>query len=94
MRLIVAITDTLAGDIVGPLMLHKVEATALRVFDDVIRMEGSQIGQHLNDHEMRVVGFFDEDTLTVHTEAENGQPPYTLITGKQWLASQPKQGDA
>lgn len=97
MRLIVAVIDTLANDMDGPPMMHKNEVTALRVWDDLMRMEGSRIRQHLNDYEMRVLAYFDEDTLTIQTsdlfsvEAQGLKPvPYTLITGKQWLASQPE----
>lgn len=98
MRLIIGIIDTLANDMDGPPMLHKNEVTALRVMDDLCRMEGSRIQQHLKDYEMRVLGYFDDDTLTVEGSSSDAAAamglkpvPYTLITGLQWLASQPKE---
>lgn len=98
MRLLVAVIDTLANDIVGMPMMQKHEQTALRQWDDIVRMDGSRIAQQLNDHEMRVLAYFDDDSLTIEgadsekAKAKGLRPvPYTLITGKQWLAAQPKQ---
>lgn len=83
-RLMIAIVDTLAHDIVGPITLHKNAVTAMRMWDDVCRMERSAIAQHVADHELRCVGYLEDESKDWQVSPAND----VLITGQQWLASQ------
>lgn len=85
--MIVAIIDKVAGDIVGPLMMEKHPATALRLFDDLARDTRSTINMHLKDHEMWVIGTIDDGTLEITPRKD------ILMTGELWLAAQPAKGE-
>lgn len=83
-RQLIIIIDTLAHDIVGPITVHKNNVTALRMWDDICRMEKSAIAAHIADHQLICVGTIDDETKdwTVTPDFQ------VLITGEQWLASQ------
>lgn len=83
MRLIIAIVDTLANDITGTLTIHRNEVTALRMWDDIMRMENSQVRMHANDYELQIIGQLDDETIEIIPQKK------TLMTGAQWLAAQP-----
>lgn len=79
-RIITAIVDTLAKDIIGPPQIFPHPAPAVRMFGDVAKDERTQIHQHVEDYELVMLGELNED-LTV-------TPNYTvIITGAQWLAA-------
>lgn len=82
-KLIIAIVDNKAKDFVGNgLVLHNNNVTAVRMFEDVIRMENSNIGRHIEDHDLVCLGILDTDTMTIEPE------PQTIMTGKLWLEYQ------
>lgn len=82
MRIVVAIIDTVTQDVVGPLMIHRHEAPAIRMFEDVAKMDGSAVHQHVEDHELWQLGFLNDTDLTLQASKK------LLISGAQWLALQ------
>lgn len=82
-RRLIAIIDKVTNDIVGPIMLHRHSAPAIRVFDTVARMDNSQVGQHIQDHELWQLAELDDDTLEITANK------ILIITGTSWVASQP-----
>lgn len=83
-RILAAIVDTLAMDYVGPPMVVRHEAAAVRLFDDVARTPNNVILQHSADTELWQLATIDEDTLEMTPDKR------VLITAKQWIAAQPK----
>lgn len=82
LKIITAIEDTVARDIVGPLMLHNHTTAAVRNWDDICRIENSKVMLHIRDHQLIQVGYFDTDSMTITPEHK------VLITGETWLAAQ------
>lgn len=79
-----AIIDSLANDTVGGVHIHQHEATAVRFFSDVAGLQGSQIALHPTDYNLVRLGYINHDfALTAEY--------VVVMTGEQWLASQPKQ---
>lgn len=86
MRLLTAIVDTKANDLVSPMFLQRNENVAVRMFHDTLTMENSQLRRHAEDYDLVCFGYLDDDTLAITFEDENGQPAQrTILTGKQWL---------
>lgn len=80
-RKIIAFVDNVTNDIVGPLQLHHHAAAAIRLFGEVARMENSQVGKHIQDHDVVLLGELDD--------AWRITPAYEIIlTGEQWAQAQ------
>lgn len=85
-KIIVAIVDTLTQDIVGPLQMYPHPAPAVRMFGDVIMMQGSQVGAHPKDYELRCLGTIDNECKIAPWDG-----PDVLITAEAWVAAQTKK---
>lgn len=85
-KLIIAIIDTVANDIVGNPMLFSHPAPALRLFDDVARAGNNAVSQHVADHQLVKLG---EIQIGPDTDWEMQPSLEILLTGSQWLAVQP-----
>lgn len=57
-----AIRDNVAAAIVGGVHVHANHAPAIRFFGDVAKAEGTQIQQHLDDHDLLCLGMMDDDS--------------------------------
>lgn len=78
--------DKLAQAIVGGLHLHKHEATALRMFSDIITMNDSRVAQHPKDFDLCRIGFYNPITHQLTTDFA------TLMNAQRWIdAQQPKE---
>lgn len=80
-RIIIAIIDTLAKDIIGPIQVFAHPAPAVRMFSDVANDNRTAIHNHVEDHELVMLGTLNED-LTVTADYK------VIITGAQWRAAQ------
>lgn len=80
-RLIIAIIDTVATDIAGPIQLVRHEAPAIRFFSDVALDPQTMIHKHVEDYELWQLGILNDD-FTI----EPTQRP--IITGRAWKAAQ------
>lgn len=81
---IYAIRDTKAETILGGLHIFKHQAVAIRFFGDLAADPQTNVCRHIADHELVVLGSFDEDsTLIVGFVA-----PHVIITGTAWKAAQ------
>lgn len=80
-RTIIAIIDTLANDILGPLQIFPHDAPAIRMFGDVALDNRTAVHAHVTDYELRAIGVLEDD-LTVTPQHR------VLITGQQWQAAQ------
>lgn len=78
-RILIAIVDILANDILGPVQVFPHPAPAIRMFSDVCKDERTQIYQHIEDHHLVKLGTLEDD-LTITPARE------VLITGAQWKA--------
>lgn len=85
-RKIIAFIDNVTNDVAGPLQLHYHAAAAIRLFGEVARMEGSQIGKHINDHDVVLLG-------TINDKWEITPAYEILLTGEQWANAQQKEGN-
>lgn len=88
MKLIIGIVDTLTNELVGPLSLFKHIAPAVRMWDDVCKMENSSIRMHINDHALVQFGILNDETLQIELAEKT-----TIITGEQWLAMNNREED-
>lgn len=87
MRKLIAIVDTLANDILGPVQLHHRDETAIRTFSDIATMPNSQIGMHIKDYHLVCLGELNEE-LNIIAEYR------VIMTGEQLeSALQPKKMD-
>lgn len=83
---IYAILDLVADMIVGGLQLHKADAAAIRIFDELARDEKTILGKHPQDFALLKLGNL--------TEGHDVEPDSsTVLTGKQWLALQTPIGE-
>lgn len=76
--------DTLAEQVIGGLQLHKAEAAAVRVFDDLARDPQTGVGRHTKDYNLLFLGWLEEDNCI--TSPDQDHESTIVITGKQWLA--------
>lgn len=59
---IYAIYDRKAEDILGgQVTLHRHEATAVRMFDDIAKLPNSQLARHPQDHVLIRLGYINEE---------------------------------
>jgi len=86
MRKIIAIIDTVALDIAGPLQLHQHEATAIRMFGDVAAdpHPNNNIRNHIEDFQLVELGILDDD-LTIIAGRR------VIMTGSQYAAARDAQ---
>lgn len=80
-RLIIAIIDMTAQDVVGPVQLIKHPAQGIRFFSDVATQPDTIVAKHVEEYHLLQLGILEDD-LTIRPEHA------TLITGQQWLAAQ------
>lgn len=85
MKRIYAIIDTLADTLVGQLFIFRHDAPAIRFFSDLISDPQTAIARHPKDHKLVCLGGLTDTNTFVAFDAED------IITGEQWLASQPPQ---
>lgn len=81
---IYAIRDNVSNTIVGGLHLFLVDAVAVRFFGDIASDAQTMIYRHIDDHDLILVGSFDQDTNVV----EGFTLPHPVITGTAWKAAQ------
>jgi len=90
MRILYAIKDTVANDLVGfthAIMSFPNDNAAIRAFGEIATNPNSLVAKNIRDYELIALGQCDEDTAW---ELVPGQR--TVLTGKTWLSAQP-QGD-
>lgn len=78
-RILIAIVDTLANDIVGPIQIFAHPAPAIRMFGDVASDNRTTIHQHVEDHQLVQLAVLNDD-LSITEQRE------VLMTGAQWRA--------
>lgn len=78
---IIAIIDTVANDIAGPLHIMQHDAVAIRFFGDVASHPEGQIGKHIEDYQLVELGILDDD-LSIIADKK------IILTGAQWAAAQ------
>lgn len=90
---IYAIYDTKAQLYVGGLQLHRHDAAAVRVFDDLARDNQTLIGRHPADFNLLLLGHLEDDNcMTSNAEDLNDHEHPVIMNGTQWAAiNQPKQ---
>lgn len=86
-KMIFAILDTVANDILGGVHIHRHEAAAIRFFTDVATMPDSIVGKHPRDFHLIQLGYLADD----HTLIPGNK---TIITGAAWLQMQELQQEA
>lgn len=82
-----AIYDKIADAYVGndhQLMVMKHPAAAVRLFQDVLKDERTNVNKHPEDYEMHRLGFLEGNTLKPDFEV--------VLTGAAWLSVQPPVG--
>lgn len=80
---IYAIYDIVAEMFIGGLQLHKSEAAAVRVFDDLARDPQTGISRHTADYNLLFLGWLEEDQCITPDDSVHG--PTITLAGKQWL---------
>lgn len=80
-RYIIALEDTLAGDITGVIQIFPHPAPAIRFFGDIASHPESNVGRHIEDYQLVSLGTLNDDN-TVTPDKQ------VIITGSQWRASQ------
>jgi len=81
-RIIVAIIDNKANDIVGNyLYIQRAMATAVRMFQDSMAQPDTMFAKHPEDFDLWELGELDEQAMTITG------PATILITGKAMKAS-------
>lgn len=82
-RIIAAIIDTVANDIVGPIQAFRHPAQAIRFFSDVASEPNTIVSKHIQDYVLTQFAHLEDDlTMTPHREV--------IITGDQWFNAQRK----
>lgn len=74
---IYAILDTAADMYIGGLHLHKHEASAVRMFNDIAMLPDTIIGKHPEDFELIQLGHLEDDN-------KMSVEHMLVLTGKQW----------
>ncbi|QCQ85142.1 nonstructural protein [Blackfly microvirus SF02] len=80
-KMIIAIVDTLANEVTGPLWTWQNAAPAIRQFGDLVTDQKTQIAQHPEDYDLVQVGILEDD-LTITPRKE------VIITGRAIKAAQ------
>lgn len=93
MRQIIAIMDTLANDIVGPLTIHQSDAAAIRFFGDVASHPDSQVGRHIEDYELVAIATIDDAGDLQVLPVNHDFRPRIILTGRQWAAVQQRAAE-
>lgn len=79
---IYAIVDKTADAIIAGLHLHKHEAAAVRMFQDVAVDPRSMVNRHPADYELVCLGGITEEHTIIATER-----PIVILTGAAWKAA-------
>lgn len=82
-REIIAIIDTIAQDIAGPVVLFRHDAAAVRYFSDIATDPQTMIHRHVSDYDLVSLGQLDDQTFTITPQLR------VIITGYQWREAQP-----
>lgn len=83
---LIAIIDTLANDLLGPIQSFRREEPAIRMFTEVVQMPN--YASHLNDLSLVYLGELNEDTLEIETSDEHGGSlKHTIVTAQQIVAA-------
>lgn len=85
-RTLIAIYDTKALDVVGPISLMRHDAAAVRMFTDVMQYE--QYKPHMADFNVVALGIFDDDTMQVEAHK-----PRIILKGETLVATQTKENE-
>lgn len=80
---IIAIIDTLAGENIGPLLMFRADAPAIRFFSDAANDQQTPISKHVEDYELVELGVLNDKNEIVPGKR-------VIITGAQWYAAQQK----
>lgn len=87
-KIITAIYDRVAQDIIGPLQVFPHNAPAIRMFSDVANDKRTPIGQHPADFDLILLGFLDDNNGTPSIDACLDPLNHCVITGQQWMDAQ------
>lgn len=83
-KMVFAIIDTVANDIVGPLWTMQHAAPAIRAFGDIATKPMTGIHEHPGDFQLVKLGHITDDLRLL--------PDFEIIlTGDTWLASQQRE---
>lgn len=94
-RELYGIVDNLAEDLVGPVITCRNKAEAVRLFTDLLSNPNTSVGLHPKDHHLLFFGLVTDNPATPegdHAWRVNGQVGVLVLSGEQWLASQPTEG--
>lgn len=81
-RRLYVIRDNVAGEAAGPPMAFAHDAVAVRSFSDIASDPQTQLGRHVKDHDLVLIGEYDSETLIV-----DGLVPTVVLRGEMWAAS-------
>lgn len=85
-KIIYAIWDNVADDILGSLHIHKHEAAAIRFYGDIATLQDSIIGKHPEDFDLVQLGHINKHGRLVGEFRQ-------VLTGVQWAAAQHPRRD-
>lgn len=83
------ILDTVTGEFAGPVMTFKHAAVAIRAFSDIASDPQTNLNRHINDHELQLVGFINDNNTITGLET-----PQVILTGSAWAAAREAAQDA
>lgn len=86
-RKLYAILDVIANAL-GPIMVFRHDAAAIRAFADILGNKESMVGRHIADHKLVCLGELDDIDHSLALELGNNGLPRDVLTGSQWLAAQ------
>lgn len=82
LKLIYAVYDTVAGTIIGSLIMETSDAPAIRAFYDALDPKHNSIlSHHPTDFSLKELGNIDDQGNIVGNDT-----PRTVVTGTAWLA--------
>lgn len=81
MKKLYVVYDKLAESPAGPLVALPHDAVAIRMFQEIAADSQTQVSRFLSDHDLRCVGFFNEQQC--HVEAID---PVIVLTGDAVIA--------
>lgn len=86
-KIIYAVYDNVADDILGGLHIHRHEAAAIRFYGDIATLPDSLIGKHPQDFDLVQLGHINRHGRIVGEFR-------IVLTGAQWAAAQqPRRTD-
>lgn len=86
---IYAIYDLQAEEIVGGLHIHRNNAAAIRMFNDVAMADQTMVNRHTIDYNLIKIADLDISTAALHAIT-----PETVLTGEAWANVNRPQAEA